>query len=166
MFDDDLCRHPGRFIRFFAVSDTVDQVDELERARLQSENVIVVGIPFVEDPVSLDVVTVLNTENRPEGHLIVPASWSALIVLDFDFPVAGDHHGTTVAARGNSEALEQHFALALCRNLRLLGDAARCPTNVEGPQRKLGTGSPTLWAAITPTASPVSTIRPVAGFRP
>jgi hypothetical protein len=37
---------------------------------------------------------------------------------------------------------------------------------VERTQRKLCSGSPMDWAAITPTASPLCTILPVARFLP
>src|SRR5690606_11446073 len=133
--DDELAPARG-LVERLADGLVLDDVDELDLARVVRHDRLRVRIPAEQQVAGFHVLAVLDGEGRAVRHG-QPAAHRALGREHHDLALAAGHDPLTGRRLHERDPVEHRLAVDLRLALRLRGDARRGPTDVERPQREL-----------------------------
>ena len=159
-------RHAGVLVHLLVHGLAVDDVVEADLSALFGEDGEGVRIPLDQELSLLDVLAVLDLELGAVDDGVALAL-AALLVLDDERARAVHDHEVALLVLDRVDVVELHA----CRRSWPPAWSARCGGDAVPPMWKVRMvswvpGSPMDWAAMTPTAMPISTSLPVARSRP
>ncbi len=158
------------FIRLNLIGDIFGETFEPDLSGRFGNDDCIERIPFADQVTFRHFVTLVEIEFRTVGDVVGQQHDFGVEVYNTHFHQSANHHFVRLAFGISglyvTEFVELEGTVVLGYDTVFCSDVRSDTSHVERTQRKLCSGSPMDWAAITPTASPLCTILPVARFLP